>query len=62
MKLLLFFLFIFSLGGVCSQLVGMLIDYPRRMRQQKFEALRNRVIGNRYFSKIKVGGRYFDGQ
>jgi hypothetical protein len=36
--------------------------YRERMRQQKFEALRQRIIGNRYCGKIdiEVGGRYFE--
>ena len=50
----------FCLGGALQSAVTLLIGYRARMRRQKFEALRQRIIGNRYFGKIKVGGRYFE--
>jgi hypothetical protein len=61
-KLILLLGIVFCSGGVASQLMAIAVAYRARMRRQKFEALRQRIIGNRYCGKIdiEVGGRYFE--
>ena len=61
MKPLLLLGIVFCAGGVASQLMAIAVDYRARMRKQRFEALRARIVGNRYWSGIKVRGRFFDG-
>ena len=61
MKPLLLLGIVYCLGGASYPLLAWLLGYRRRMREQKREALRARIVGNRYWSGIKVRGRFFDG-
>lgn len=60
MKLIALLLIPYCLGGATQAAVTIAVSYRARMRRQRFEALRARIVGNTYWSKLKVGGRFFD--